>query len=249
MLDHLRRERSKLDAWLTKRGKAHTFSLPLLQLHEKTRTLIDRYARGPCLDAGSGRSPWKDSLRKRGVHVVSIDIEDRGAEVDLIGDLHDMHHVESGSMETVLCTQVLEHLSKPWQALLEISRVLNDGGVLILSAPHLSVIHEAPHDYFRYTRFGLEALCRDCGFEVLSLEESGGLLSFLSHAISMVFLCTLGGAPGLRQPAWLANLAFIHLLKPIDRLFGAASIYPCNYVLLARKRPNGVSLARPSSSS
>jgi SAM-dependent methyltransferase len=235
VLRFLRSKRAALDSWLTEKGVAHTFSLPVYQLHHHTLPLVEKYATGLCLDAGSGRSPWKPLLAARGIRVLSLDVEDRAGEVDIIADLQDMPDIEDGSITTVLCTQVLEHLPRPWDAIGEICRVLTPGGYLILSVPHLSVIHEAPHDYYRYTRYGLRTLCERSGLEVVQIEESGGLLSFLSHAISMVLFCTLAAVPGLRWITWKINLALIHIFSAADRLLGAASVYPCNYVLLARK--------------
>jgi SAM-dependent methyltransferase len=237
VLEFLRAQRMELDTWLTEKGVAHTFSLPVYQLHRHTLPLVERYAATPCLDAGSGRSPWKPLLTARGVEVTSLDVEDRAGEVDLIADLQDMPAVADASIRTVLCTQVLEHLPRPWDALAEIRRVLVPGGHLILSVPHLSVIHEAPHDYYRYTRYGLQALCERSGLEVVRIVESGGLLSFLSHAVSMALFCTLAAMPGLRWITWKSNLVLIHGLGLVDRLFGMARIYPCNHVLLARKPP------------
>lgn len=235
MLQFLRERRSQLNDWLTEIGADHTFSLPVYQLHHHTLSVVERFARSRCLDAGSGRSPWKPVLAKRGVEVFSIDVEDRAGKVDLITDIQDMPEIADSSMGTVLCTQVLEHVPRPWKAMQEISRVLEPGGYLVLSVPHLSVIHEAPHDYYRYTRYSLTSLSRDVGLDVEQIIESGGLISFLSHAFSMIFFCTLAAIPGMRWIAWKLNLLAIRLLAPLDRLLGASRVYPCNYVLLARK--------------
>ena len=113
---------------------------------------------------------------------------------------------------------------------------MRPGGALILSVPHLSEIHEAPHDYFRYTRFGLESLMELAGLEVDRVEEAGGLLSFLLHPVSWFLLSATAGVPLLREIVWLLNYVFlIRLLGIFDRLVGAPRISPCNYVVLAHK--------------
>lgn len=235
----LRARRAEMGDWLTRKGLAHTLSLAPWRLHRLTEPLLERHARGKLLDVGSGRAPYHDRLRARGVQVLTLDVEDRSGETDIIGDLQDMPEVESASVDTVLCTQVLEHVPRPWDAVREIARVLAPGGHLILSVPHLSAIHEAPLDFYRYTRYGLESMLTGAGLEVCEVRASGGLVSFLSHGLSMLVLGTLGAVPGLRGLAWLLNyLLLVRLLEPVDRLIGVESVYPCDYVALAQ-RPDG----------
>jgi SAM-dependent methyltransferase len=240
MMEALRRRRARLDAWLAQRGLAHTFALPVYQLHRRTLPLIEGWGSGPCLDAGAGRSPWRPTLEARGIAVFSLDVEARGEGVDLIADLQHMPQVADASMATVLCTQVLEHLPRPWDAVAELARVLRPGGHLILSVPHLSMLHEVPHDYFRFTRYGLESLLSARGLRVMRIEESGGLVSLLCHALSMLWMTTLGCVPGLRWPAWLVNyLVLVRAGGWLDACIGLPRLYPCNYVLLARREGGG----------
>jgi SAM-dependent methyltransferase len=236
MINFLQRQRWKLDGWLTAKGLAHTFSLPVYQLFRNTWPLLNEHAEGQCLDAGSGRSPWKPRLREAGLEVLSIDLERRSEEVDFVGDIQCMPVVGNGSMRTVVCTQVLEHVARPWDALAEFRRVLQPGGMLILSVPHLSAIHEAPSDYFRYTQYGLKSLLENSGFQVRSIRESGGLVSFLGHPLSMLVLGIGGIAPGLRELAWIVNyVLLIRALQLVDWMIGMPRRYPCNYVVLAEK--------------
>ena len=236
VLKVLKRRRSELGAWLTERGLAHTLCLSVHQLHQDTLRLVEGHATGPCLDAGSGRSPWKPGLEARGVRVFSLDVEDRAGEVDLIADLQDMPEVSDASMGTVLCTQVLELVPRPWDAVSEIARVLVPGGHLILSVPHLSMLHEVPHDYFRFTRYGLASLLEERGFAVVEMRECGGLVALLSHTASLALMTTLGALPGLRRVVWALNYALlVRAMALVDAAVGMRGLYPCNYVVLAKK--------------
>lgn len=236
MLSALKRRRAELDQWLTDRGLAHTFSLASHQLYASTLPLVEAHARGRCLDAGSGRSPWRPLLAARGLEVVTLDVEDRSGVVDIIADLQNMSGVSDASVGTVLCTQVLEHVERPWEALAEIQRVLEPGGHLILSVPHLSMLHEVPNDFFRFTRYGLTSLLEERGFRVVQIREAGGLVSFLSHLFSMALMTTLGSLPGLTRLVWGFNyLVLVKGAGLVDVIFGMRQIYPCNYVVLARK--------------
>jgi SAM-dependent methyltransferase len=237
-LGGLRRRRRELDAWLSRRGLTHTLSLAAYLTQRKVRRLVEEVPPGRVLDAGSGRGPHRRALERRGSEVLAIDVEDRSGGADLLGDLQAMPEVASASMDGVVCTQVLEHLPRPWDAVSEIARVLQPGGWLILSAPHLSPIHEAPHDYYRYTGFALRRLLADRGLEVRSVEVAGGLIAFLAHGCSVAWLSLCGGLPLLRRPAWALNyLLAVRLLAPLDRWLGLHSVYPANYVVLAVKEP------------
>src|SRR5207249_3328371 len=44
-------------------------------------------------------------------------------------------------------------------------------------------IHQAPHDYFRYTRFGLAWLLETAGFEVREMRPAGGYFRLLARRL------------------------------------------------------------------
>ena len=86
----------------------------------------------------------------------------------------------------MLCTEVLEHLPEPQKAVDEFFRVLKPGGTLLLTTRFLFPIHDAPHDYFRYTKYGLRHLLRR--FEIVELHEetdSVGTLAVLLQRLGM----------------------------------------------------------------
>lgn len=234
--DFLKMQRRSLDAWLSDRGLGHTFSLTSWGVYEHASKLIRENARGVVLDAGSGRAPYKEELRSRGLELITIDIENRSGDVTHIADIQDMGVIGARSIDTVVCTEVLEHVPRPWDAIAEMARVLKPGGMLIISVPHLSPLHEIPHDYFRYTQYGLQSLLARGGFEVLRMEEVGGVLSFLGHGASLAFFTTFGAVPALRRLAWTLNYwVLVRLLGVVDRASGLSGVYPCNYVVLARR--------------
>jgi len=200
------------------------------------RSAIVTEAGGRILEAGAGASPFKYLLRKRGDEVVTLDVEDRQGGVDILGDIQDMHEVESSSIDTILCTQVLEHVRSPSRAFTEMARVLKPGGVLILSAPHLSMIHEAPHDYFRFTNYGLAALCLDSGFAEPQIRSTSGLLAFLVHPLSVGLMTLAGSWPGLRWPAWALNyLLLVRAVALLDQVLGVREMFPTDHLVIARR--------------
>lgn len=88
--------------------------------------------------------------------------------VDIVGDAHDIP-LPDNQFDVVLCTEVLEHLHTPQKALDEMRRVLKPGGALILTTRFISPLHDAPGDYFRFTKYGLRHLLRE--WDIVSLEE------------------------------------------------------------------------------
>lgn len=87
------------------------------------------------------------------------------------------------TFDTVLCTEVIEHLNDPSMAVCEMARVLRPGGHLILSAPFVHVLHELPFDYFRYTHIGLQTLARAAGLNLVNYWTRGGILSVVMDLV------------------------------------------------------------------
>jgi SAM-dependent methyltransferase len=112
---------------------------------------------GVVMDVGA-----KDARYRRLVpatEYLTLDIRtDVGA--DIVGDLHEVPR-ESDSLDTVIATEVLEHCHDPGRAVGEIHRLLRSGGVCVLSTRFIHPYHPDPHDYFRFSRDGLDYLFRD----------------------------------------------------------------------------------------
>jgi SAM-dependent methyltransferase len=78
-------------------------------------------------------------------------------------------------------TQVFEHLAYPQKGAAEMYRVLKPGGYALVTVPQWNELHEEPHDYFRYTNYGLETLFAEAGFKVVSMSQVGGYYSTLAQ--------------------------------------------------------------------
>lgn len=147
----------------------------VLRLHrEYLGRAVRGYGQGPLLDLGCGQQPHRE-LAPEGGYV--------GLEVDRARYAHTPPQVwgsglhlpfGEGSFATVLCAQVLEHVPEPGQLMDEVNRVLQRGGHLILTAPHIWGVHEEPHDYYRFTSFGLAHLARRAGMEPVEVRPLAG---------------------------------------------------------------------------
>ncbi len=151
---------------------------------------IERHATGRrTLDVGAQNGPYAAHFP----HRVALDVQ-RGRGVQIIGDAQALG-IGDGSFEVVLCTEVLEHLPEPQRAIDEMFRVLSPGGLLLLTTRFVFPIHDAPHDYFRFTKYGLRHLLRR--FEIVELEEETdavGTIAVLLQRLGMQAE-TLGTTP------------------------------------------------------
>ena len=144
-------------------------------------------------DIGAGRSPYYSYFRDLAREYVAIDRDIEvgtnveGKERRIVGSAECIP-LASESTDVVLCNQVMEHGQDPTLAIREIYRILKPNGCLIGSVPHISPIHLEPYDFRRYTRFGLESLLRDAGFDEVKIEGSGGAFSSAAFIIGMDLL-------------------------------------------------------------
>jgi SAM-dependent methyltransferase len=135
--------------------------------------------RGRVLELGVGEHPFAKT-----VEVVSLDI-DPTYQPDVRGDAHAMPFA-GATFDTVIASQVFEHLRAPALALDEVQRVLRTGGNLLLAVPFLFFLHQAPHDYQRLTRYGFEELFRDRPFSVEIIDFGGRIPA----VIDLIFTTT-----------------------------------------------------------
>ena len=150
-----------------------------------TRITLDRFIAAHAtdrvtLDIGAQNGPYAAMFPRR----IGLDIRP-GRGVRIIGDAQALG-IRDGAFPVILCTEVLEHLPEPQRAIDEMYRVLEPGGTLLLTTRFLFPIHDAPHDYFRYTKYGLRHLLRR--FEILELHEetdSVGTIAVLLQRLGM----------------------------------------------------------------
>ncbi len=90
--------------------------------------------------------------------------------------------VASASFDTVLCTEMLEHVSDPLAVVRELSRLLKPGGKLILTAPLGSGIHQEPHHYYGgFTPYWYKKFLTEVGFSDIQVEPNAGSYKFFSQ--------------------------------------------------------------------
>jgi SAM-dependent methyltransferase len=140
--------------------------IPLLA--DRVRPLLP----GPrLLEIGAGEQYYRDVLAPLG-DLITMDVSWYGP-TDLLGDAHAIPFLD-GSLDAICVVEVLEHLARPWVFFQEASRVLRPGGILFGVTPQYCPTHGYPHDYFRYTRGGLDSLASSSGLRLLDAWPLGG---------------------------------------------------------------------------
>lgn len=96
-----------------------------------------------------------------------------GHGVDVVADIHHPPEDWHGRFSGVLCSEVLEHVARPWIALPKIKSIIKPGGWLVITTLTSFPIHGFPDDYYRYTPSGLKLLLEDAGFVNVETENAG----------------------------------------------------------------------------
>lgn len=130
------------------------------------RLFLDQYAKessGKLLDYGCGGSPYRALFNtERYMRADYVDCGDLDCLIGQDGKLS----LEDNSCDTVLSTQVLEHVFSPRTYLSEALRVLRPGGKLILTTHGTFQDHGCPYDFWRWTTDGLHRELEEAGFQV-----------------------------------------------------------------------------------
>ena len=148
---------------------------------ERSIALLAGRLTGELLDVGCGRQPYASYLS----HVArkqTCDFNRKRGEVDFECPA-DKIPLPDASLDSIFCTEVLEHVPEPLAVWREFSRLLRPGGRVLLATPMYWPAHEEPYDFYRYTEFGLRRLANEAGFDVEKIYPRGGVWAFLGQVL------------------------------------------------------------------
>lgn len=137
------------------------------------------------LDAGAGEGRYAGFFRRHrycGVDLAIGDAEWDYRRLDAIADLAALPFAED-SFDACINIVTLEHVREPLAVLREIGRTLVCGGRILLIVPLDWEVHQAPHDYFRFTRYGAGYLLEQAGFSSIEIEPVGGFFRLLARRL------------------------------------------------------------------
>jgi hypothetical protein len=113
---------------------------------------------------------------------------------------------------------------------------LAPGSPILVAAPHEWEVHQPPHDYFRYTRYGLTHLLQRAGFERIEIEPAGGYFRLLSRRLLNGLQFFTGGARWLLFLPAAALAVPPALILPFFDFLDRDRNFTLGYVCRARKR-------------
>lgn len=184
-----------------------------------------KYAKGVLLDIGSGFSPYKPFFKNIIKYIKMDKFEYLNAKPDIIGDALYIP-LKDSSIDSVFSSQVMEHVTNPQKMVDEIYRVLKKDGICIITTHMAQVLHGEPHDYFRFTEYGLKELFKK--FKYVEVKPNGGALL----AIFQLFIFAIDEKfPIISKPI----VIFLNIIiKPLDKTFFDKR-FTINYLVYAIK--------------
>lgn len=186
------------------------------------------------LDVGAGSCPYRNlfshcEYRSQDLLPLRADQLRYGGygQIDYVSDLASIP-VPGGSFGAVLCTEVLEHHPEPIVVVKELARILEPGGMLILTAPLGSGIHQEPYHYYGgYTPWWYKRFLSAEGFDEIHVEANEGSLRFFSQEALRFVQAT---APGLLGAPFAVRLIWTPVWFLLAPILGVVVPLACKYL-------------------
>jgi SAM-dependent methyltransferase len=191
------------------------------------------------LDAGAGEGQYAHHFARQRYCGVDLAVGDAAwdyGRLDAVADLTALPF-HAATFHAALNVVTLEHLPEPALALAEIARTLAPGGRLLIVAPLQWEVHQAPHDYFRYTHFGLQYLLEKAGLEIIEMRAVGGYFRLLARRMLNGLQFFTGGMRWLGFVPAAVLLVPPALILPLLDGLDRERNFTAGYICTARKRP------------
>ena len=197
-------------------------------------TNIRKYAKGRLIDLGCGKVPFFEAYRDYITENICIDWK-KNEYSDCECDLNSSLPFNDGEFDTIILSDVLEHISQPENLWKEMARVLVAGGKVLMNTPFYYWLHDTPYDYYRYTEYALQRFAELTGFKIIFLKPIGGAPEVLADILAkyLQFVPIIG--------KYLANItqsvARIFLKTNLGKKISeeTSESFPLGYFLVAEK--------------
>jgi SAM-dependent methyltransferase len=137
------------------------------------------------LDAGAGEVRHARYFTRQRYCGVDLAVGDRAWNYSRLGAVADLARLPfaSGCFDAAINIVTLEHVREPESVLREIARTLAPAAPLLAIVPHEWEVHQAPHDYFRFTCHGIEYLLERAGMVEIEIRPVGGYFRLLARRL------------------------------------------------------------------
>jgi len=142
-------------------------------------------ASGRVLDVGCGERPFECYRPPAVTQWIGFDVPENPV-ADVHGYAESMP-LPDASVDFVVCTEVLEHVSEPAHVVREIARVLRPEGRVFLTTPFYWPLHEEPYDFYRFTPHGLRHLFESAGLEIVRMDPMAAGFRVVALALNTCF--------------------------------------------------------------
>lgn len=150
-------------------------------------THLPDHCEGKLLDLGCGKVPLYGTYKDYITDATCIDwssTRHKSNYLDYELDLTQPLPLPDNQFDTILLSDVLEHIPNPEALWKEITRLLKPGGKFLMHVPFYYQIHEAPYDYYRYTEFALRRFVELSQMKILLLQPIGGVPEIVADVLS-----------------------------------------------------------------
>lgn len=198
---------------------------------------IPIHTKGKLVDLGCGFVPLYQTYKPYVDECVCVDWPNswhRNTFLDIEANLNEPLPLKDSDFDTIILSEVLEHIAEPEILWKEMARILKPGGKILIGVPFLYKIHESPHDYYRYTEFSLRNFSKKNSLEIISLEGIGGIPAVLGDILAkQIIRIPLMGK-------WLSKaiqaISFWFINGPGKNLSKKSSVhYPISYFMVVQK--------------
>lgn len=201
-------------------------------------------AHGVLLDIGCGEKPYRKVFAPFVEKHLGLEYSPesgyRANLADFCGDAMCLP-MGNSTVDTILCTEVLEHLPNPEKAIAEFARILRPNGVIITTAPFFFPIHDA-WDFFRYSHDGIAELMRQNDLKVETVKPLSGTavtlaLLFNIYWFELGFMWTKWLYPigVVLRPVLLLICFIINVIGGIFEVLLPSRHMSFNHITVARK--------------
>jgi SAM-dependent methyltransferase len=130
--------------------------------------LISKYIgeKSLILEIGSQNYNYKDKINNCTIH--TLDLYDK-YNPTFVGDITKKNNfICDETYDYIICTEVLEHTENPFNAIIEMSRILKKNGIIFCTVPFNFRIHGPLPDSWRISEWGLKILFKE--FKILFFD-------------------------------------------------------------------------------